>query len=453
MVSTTDHEELEERLLIDAAMEESVSSSVAPTAFLMMFGYIVLTVSHLFVLPFPESAMMATIAGVTCAACAFAWRQGNASLANYVSSHQVIAVLSLLILINVSVHMWLLKDHLQTTQFALVMVACGFLMLHSVWFAVTILTYLGTWTVLNWLLPSSPNSVHFGYLMTVSTLMAVAAHIARRQTTVHTETARIRSEREQKRMQEEARKQQEHLKHVSRLLTLGELVAGIAHELNQPLSAISNLATACELMVAQEESTDLRTKQGSALQEISGAAVRAGSIIKRLRGLATKSSRTRSEVDLNQVVRDAADLLSSDSRRSKGELRLELDPGLATVQADEVQMQQVVLNLLQNGFDALEEPNGEVVVTTSMSSAAAQVSIADTGSGVPSENPNSVFDAFFTTKDHGMGMGLAICRSILESHGGKISCTRREPDGNGSTFDFSLPLSPKLNEQSDRLHH
>ena len=278
-----EHQLIEERIARDAAMETSVGFSVAPTAFLMMVGYCVLTIAHIFVLPFPASASMATIAGITGVVCAFVWRQGSGILAKHVSSHRIIFFLAILILINVSVHMGLLRDHLQTTQLALAMVGSGFLMLHRGWFALTIVAFLGTWATLNWILPASENSVHFGYLMTISTLVAGAAHIARRQTMVRAETARIKNERERKQIEEQARKQQEHLEHVSRLLTLGELVAGISHELNQPLSAISNLATACEMMIAEEDVTSLRTRQEQALKEISNAAIRAGVIIKRLR--------------------------------------------------------------------------------------------------------------------------------------------------------------------------
>ena len=266
-----------------------------------------------------------------------------------------------------------------------------------------------------------------------------------------------RLEHERLVVEERARKQQEHLEHVSRLLTLGELVAGISHELNQPLASISNLATACEMMLEQEESTPLRDRQGEAVKGIADAANRAGVIIKRLRGLATKSSRPRSEVNMNQVVKDAAELMSADARHRNGELRLELDPNLAPVQADEVQMQQVVLNLLQNGFDALEDiVGGQVIVKTSVSGGAAQVTVADTGPGIQIENPNSVFEAFFTTKEHGMGMGLAICRSIMESHGGSISCALREPDGSGTVFHLSIPITSKqINDQSkpDGMHY
>ena len=455
---TTDLSEMrlqgEER---DVAFEKSVGYSVAPTAFLMMCGYIVLTIAHPFVLPQPESIVMASLAGATGLACAFVWRQGSGVLTRYVDSHQTISILTLLILVNVSLHMWMLKDHLQTTQFALMMVGSGFLMLHRGWFAFTLAAYLGTWTTLNWILGGSPNSTHFGYLMSISTLVAVAAHIARRQTTVRAETARIASEHERLVVEERARKQQEHLEHVSRLLTLGELVAGISHELNQPLASISNLATACEMMLEQEESTPLRDRQGEAVKGIADAANRAGVIIKRLRGLATKSSRPRSEVNMNQVVKDAAELMSADARHRNGELLLELDPNLTPVQADEVQMQQVVLNLLQNGFDALEDTvGGQVIVKTSVSGGAAQVTVADTGPGIQIENPNSVFEAFFTTKEHGMGMGLAICRSIMESHGGSISCALREPDGSGTVFHLSIPITSKqINDQSkpDGMHY
>lgn len=421
------------------ALEQITGLSIAPTALLMMATYAVLTVSHVFVLPSPSSWVMCGIAGLSTVLTGIVWRQGTKILAR-LRSHDILGGLALLILCNISMHMLLAQDYLQSMHFALVMVGCGFLFLDRLWFTILIVVYLMVWVVLFSGLPPIRDRHHFAYLIAVSTVIAIAAHIARHRTTVQTETARIVGERKRKEMEARIRHQQDQLTHASRLITMGELVASIAHELNQPLSSISNYASACELELARED-RDENELQGR-LGQIRAAAVRAGAIIKRLRGLVSDSERVRHDVDLNKVVHDAALLLADDFQRKNIDLTRELDLHLPTVQADPIQMQQVVINLLQNGVDSLRDSDRRpcITVRTSATDAGSCVSVFDNGPGIRTAAPNAVFDPFFTTKSDGMGMGLAICRSIVESHGGRIWCEPSNPPDGLTSFHFSIPF-------------
>ena len=177
-------------------LERAASHSIRPTASLMAFAYGGFSVAHMFTLAWPTSIVMAAIASATCLIGTVVWRMCSDTQPLPIRSHDVLGVLSLLILSNIAAHMAFLEDYLQTTYFALVMVACGFLMLDRVWFMVSIGAYLGTWATVAWRLPPSPNTGHFCYLMVVSSFIAIAVQIVRRRTTVRTETGRILSERE-----------------------------------------------------------------------------------------------------------------------------------------------------------------------------------------------------------------------------------------------------------------
>lgn len=264
---------------------------------------------------------------------------------------------------------------------------------------------------------------------------------------VHARTAKLESVNQQlqksihdrERMAEKSRIQQEQLAHHSRLVTMGELLAGIAHELNQPLSAVSNHAAACQLQLNHGGRSELLA---SGLQEISAAAIRAGTIIKTLRGFASKSAQTRTSIDLSRVVEKSIKLLDADIRSHSVHVDMNLDSELAPVNANEIQMQQVIINLVKNAVDALREQSGDrrVRVTTSMADGFARVSVVDNGPGidVEAENPNALLDAFHTTKSDGMGIGLAVCRSIVEEHRGRI-WYKDNPNQQGAAFYFSIP--------------
>lgn len=244
---------------------------------------------------------------------------------------------------------------------------------------------------------------------------------------------------ERQRLHEEANKMQAELEHATRLNVLGEMATGIAHEINQPLTAITTYAQACQRMLANEavDSAEL----AKALESISGQAHRAGEVIRRLRAFAKKRVTQRQQMQANELVDSAIRLAEPDIRTRKFTMRAHLTPGLPTIIVDPVQIQQVMLNLIRNAMDAAEESRSEdkvVTVTTELNEDRdVQVSFTDGGAGLSVEAEEHLFDPFFTTKQAGMGMGLSISRSIITAHGGIIDFHANP--GGGTTFYFTLP--------------
>lgn len=249
-------------------------------------------------------------------------------------------------------------------------------------------------------------------------------------------TERVKGRRLLREKDEEMR---ERLTHLTRVSTMGEMASSIAHEVNQPLTAIATYAQACRRFVDQPE-PDL-PEVSDVLARISSEALRAGNIIHRLKDLVRRQETRWGECDVNDLIRDVEQLASVDARLHDVRIRFELTPDLPTVLADGVQIQQVVLNLIRNGIDAVEEaapPVREVVVRTGMDGPGrVLISVEDRGCGLPPELEDRLFQPFFTTKKGGMGMGLSICKSIASGHKGRISFKRNERVG--MTFHFSLP--------------
>jgi two-component system sensor kinase FixL len=227
------------------------------------------------------------------------------------------------------------------------------------------------------------------------------------------------------------------LAHVSRLSTMGELVAGIAHEINQPLYAIANFAT-----VAKKKLETMDTPEGHSLAElnrkIGEQAVRAGDIIRRLRTFVGKSDGVRSTFDVNDVVREAASILAPIKLRAHAVINVQLVDEPALIHADHVQLEQVVVNLIRNALEAVEHSEKrEITIKTSLPDRMVEISVADSGKGIPQSDIAMLFDAFFTTKDSGLGMGLAISRTIIESHNGRIWVEQQS--ASGAVFHVALP--------------
>ncbi len=244
--------------------------------------------------------------------------------------------------------------------------------------------------------------------------------------------SRRRSELEGQRLRQD-------LAHVGRVSTMGELTASLAHELNQPLTAILSNAQAAQ-RILHSDGADL-----AEIREILGDIVeddkRAGEVIHRLRGFLRKAPLEVSTLDVGELVSQVARLVSRDAIIRNVAIRLDLAVGLPPVGGDRVQLQQVVLNLLMNGLDAMRESSsGEraLVLRTFMAGpASVVVAVEDSGGGIEAADLGHVFHAFYTTKPDGLGMGLAIARSIVEAHGGRLDA-RNNPEG-GTTFSFTLP--------------
>jgi signal transduction histidine kinase len=217
---------------------------------------------------------------------------------------------------------------------------------------------------------------------------------------------------------------------------MGELTASLAHEIKQPIGAAVTNADACVRLLDRDQ-PDIPEAREAAL-EMARDARRAADIIDRVRSLYQKGSSQLDTVDINEVIGEMVIMLQNEAKRHSVTIRTDLAKELPLVMADRVQLQQVLLNLMLNGIEAIREASGELSIKSQLAhDAQLLISVSDTGVGLPTEDAGQIFDPFFTTKDKGTGLGLAITRSIVASHGGRIWATANS--GRGSTFHFTLP--------------
>jgi two-component system sensor kinase FixL len=231
---------------------------------------------------------------------------------------------------------------------------------------------------------------------------------------------------------------QARMLHVSRLATIGEMAAGVGHELNQPLTAIANYAQACERLLARPPADLADCRE--ALREITNQAVRAGKIMRRLQTLARSQEMNRISTDLESLIRPIMGLVHGDARAHGVSCSLQLPPELPTVTVDSVQIQHVILNLVRNGIEALDSSTGprELVIGAAAAGAGeVEISVSDTGPGLDPAGAERVFDPFFSTKENGTGLGLPISNTIAKAHGGSLGYRPNTP--NGAVFFVRLP--------------
>jgi PAS domain S-box-containing protein len=240
--------------------------------------------------------------------------------------------------------------------------------------------------------------------------------------------------------EEQAAQHQADLAHVLRLQTMGEVAASLAHEINQPLGAIANYAQGCKLRL--DNGTISAAELAQTIDEIAREALRAGEITRRVRELVHKSDPQRTPSNLNQIVASALEIVAPAARQRAITVRFRQGSFLPPVEVDRIQIEQVVVNLVLNGFDAVEvEGKREVQLRTAAVRDGVEVEVRDGGPGLDPALVEKVFEPFFTTKPSGLGMGLAISRSIVEAHGGRLWAAPH-PDG-GTIFRFTLPLAPE----------
>ncbi len=240
----------------------------------------------------------------------------------------------------------------------------------------------------------------------------------------------------------EARQQRARLAHVARLGTLGEMAAGIAHELNQPLAAIANYTRACQRLLSTGEIDP--EELSDVMGRVTAQARRAGDVIHRLRNFVRRQTTERRLNDVNELVEEILPLVELDARSHEVELVLEFTTGLPRVQCDGIQLQQVLLNLTRNAVEAMnpvEQGKRLTIVSRLQDPENVEIRVEDTGEGVPEDLVEQLFEPFFTTKPEGMGLGLSLSRSIVEAHGGTLRYDSR-PEG-GSVFSILLPTAPE----------
>lgn len=244
---------------------------------------------------------------------------------------------------------------------------------------------------------------------------------------------------ERKNAEQKLQEARASLAHMARVTTMGELTSSIAHEINQPLAVIVNNASACRRMLFSE-SPDLDEVR-AAIVDIGDAGIRAGEIITRVRALVKKALPGKARVNINEVIGEVVSLIGGELQRQHVAVRAELSPDLSHVWGDRVQLQQVVLNLVMNGVEAMnivtDRPRILLIRSDIRKSGHVSVAVQDCGAGLDPGHLPHIFDTFFTTKPAGMGMGLPISRSIIEAHEGRLSARPNETFG--ATFEFTLP--------------
>jgi signal transduction histidine kinase len=243
---------------------------------------------------------------------------------------------------------------------------------------------------------------------------------------------------ERKRAEDGLRQAQTELAHANRVTTMGELAASVAHEVNQPIAAAVTNADTCLRWLTRDH-PDLEEARAAAMRIVKDA-TRAGEIINRIRLLFTKGTQQWDLIDVNEVIRGMIVLLRDEAIQYKVSFRAELAAGIPQIMGDRVQLQQVMLNLVLNSIEAMKDVDGTrelIIKTWRTENDQLLVSVSDTGVGLPEQQPDQIFDAFFTTKRQGIGMGFSISRSIVESHGGRLWAEKNA--GGGAIFLFSLP--------------
>jgi signal transduction histidine kinase len=259
--------------------------------------------------------------------------------------------------------------------------------------------------------------------------LEMATHLAG----IATERKLAREERER------LRQAQADLAHINRVTTMGELTASLAHEIRQPISAAVTNAKTCLRWLGRDKPDVVEAAE--AASRLVKDVTRAADIIGRISSLFKKDALQRELVDVNELIREMIVLLRSEANRYSISIRTELAEDVPKVMADRVQLQQVFMNLMLNGIDAMKETNGgsELAIKSEADDGQLLISVSDTGVGLPPEQADRIFRAFFTTKENGTGMGLPISRSIIESHGGRLWFTGNS--GPGATFQFTLPTT------------
>jgi PAS domain S-box-containing protein len=251
----------------------------------------------------------------------------------------------------------------------------------------------------------------------------------------------VRDTTERERAEEALRQTQAELSHVSRVMTVGALTASIAHEVNQPLAAVVTNGNACLRWLAREV-PDVEEAR-AAVERVIKEGQRAGEVIRRIRALAQRTDPQAAWLDLNDVIREVVALMHGEARQPRVALWTDLAGGLPPVLGDRVQLQQVLLNLLINGIEAMQavmDRPWELWIRSQRHDVdTVLVAVQDAGIGLDPQQMARLFDPFFTTKPGGMGIGLAISRTIIEAHGGRLWATPN--DGPGATFQFTLPLN------------
>jgi len=242
------------------------------------------------------------------------------------------------------------------------------------------------------------------------------------------------------------REVQAELLHVSRLSEIGQMASALAHELNQPLAAIANFSKAAQLILSEPLPSSIGEAR-EALKNVSDQAVRAGHIIRRIRDFVARGDTEKTEEKVTTIIDETMALAASANRLNRIKVRRRVVPASAMVLADKIQIQQVLLNLVRNAVEAMaDQANAELSVTATGRDALVEISVTDNGPGLSPDVEARLFEPFISTKEKGMGVGLSICRAIVEAHGGRLWAS--SPPNGGVTFSFTLAKAASHDESS-----
>jgi C4-dicarboxylate-specific signal transduction histidine kinase len=247
----------------------------------------------------------------------------------------------------------------------------------------------------------------------------------------------------------ERKRAEAELAHANRVATIGQLGASIAHEVNQPIAALlMNAATAARWLAHQPPNLE---KANQAIARIIGDGERTADIVSRIRNFSKKAPARSGVLEINDAILDIMGLARAAISEHGVSVKMRLSEGLPRISGDKVQLQQVILNLIMNAIEAMSEVSERsrdlLIRTSAADPGSVLVSVSDSGPGLPEANLERIFEAFYTTKASGLGMGLSICRSIVEAHGGRLWATRNEP--HGAVFCMTLPVGEKALEKSE----
>jgi C4-dicarboxylate-specific signal transduction histidine kinase len=278
-----------------------------------------------------------------------------------------------------------------------------------------------------------------------ATLLRFAVFLAAALLIIGLMEIKKRAEESRNRAEEALRQSQADLAQVNRVTTMGELTAALAHEVNQPIAAVVTDASTCLRWLSRDQPDVEEARQ--ATSRVVKDAARASEIISRVRSLYKKGTQQRELVDINEVIRGMIGLLRSEATRYSISMRTELSENLPRIMGDRVQLQQVMMNLMINSIEAMKNVDGSrelAVKSRRAEDEQLMVSVSDTGMGLPPQQADQIFSAFFTTKRDGTGMGLRISRSIVESHGGRLWAADNCP--RGASFHLTLPSKAEIHK-------
>jgi len=313
--------------------------------------------------------------------------------------------------------------------------------LFAVLLSTTVIAYFFVPPFYSWRISTTAEAYFVAFV--ICALLASWVSSSKKQSEDALRTARRELEARVSERTAELMKTQGELTHLARILSMGELTASLAHEINQPLTAVVTHGHACVEWLSANPPNHEKALQTA--HRIIQEGTRAGSVVDRIRALFKKEPAVKSWFDMNDAIRELTVLLREEAARRGVQMKLNLAPDLPPICADRVQLQQVVLNLIMNGFDAMAEvscPAKELQLSSQLLRPGSMaVRVADCGAGIDSAIMDRIFEPFFTTKPHGVGMGLSISRSIVESHGGRLWAEQNS--SGGAEFQFTVPLDTR----------